>query len=196
MKNKLFILTILCSISFASNAQKKGQNILGFGINRHQSNSDADNEQTKNTKTVFNLNYGYFITDNQRVGMEIGIGNFKDGSMLSNSRLFNSTIIYQRYIPIYRTFSAYLNGLIRYELSNNKFNDDLESRDQHYVIGVGSGVSWFASKRIALEMNFLGTDFSRQSTRYFNDEKMSSSTLKLKLNGFITDPSFKIYFLL
>ena len=136
MKSKLLIMGVLCAIAFTTNAQTKGTNTLGFGVNLSTSKPN-ENVEVKNNN--FSIGYGHFIKDNVRI--------------------------------------------------TNNFN-----------VGAFGGLTWFLSKRFALETSLLSADISYQKTKQTNSTtgpnfNSENTSFNLNTQGLINNLGFKIYIL-
>ncbi|RZL27640.1 MAG: hypothetical protein EOO96_22210 [Pedobacter sp.] len=69
-----------------------------------------------------------------------------------------------------------------------------------YSLGAYGGVTWFLSKRFALETSLLSADFAYNSTEatqtaFFSNTKSKQTNFNLSSQGFINNLGFKIYIL-
>jgi len=201
MKRQL-LTAMAVVLSVCGYAQTKGTNTLGFGLginsSKNESNSQAD---VKNTSVT--IGYGHFIKDNSRIGADFYFGGSEYGnSANSDIRNIGGSINYQHYYPLVQKLYAFAGGLGGYnhfsrDASGNGY--DAEYINDQYYAGASGGISWFFSKRFAIETTLLNANVSFDRSRVLNssvNETISQSkNFNLTTQGSITNLNFKIYLL-
>lgn len=204
MKSKLLIMGALCAIAFAANAQTKGTNTIGLGVNVTENKYEYQNSEGSNKNTVFNLNYGYFIQDNQRIGVGLSYGTRKNSDVSNNLEFesFGINASYQKYYPLIKTLYAYAGANTAYGEENQTYSSSNSQMQnfRSYSVGAMGGLTWFVSKRFAFETNLLAANISyslseSSHNEINNNQKSSTTQFNLTTQGFIDDLGFKIYLL-
>lgn len=212
MKKQLFTAAAVL-LSLCGYAQTKGTSTLGLGFGTSTNNVNYTNPANQNSKSSnynINLGYGFFIEDNTRIGIDLSYGQSKnergDGNGESKAKTYGGTLSYQKYFPLVGKFYAYAGGqgsYSRYDsnqpnyISGTGYKNTVKG-DQ-YGIGAFGGLSWFISKRWALETQLLsaGASYSKYSQELNDVEFTSNKQTGFNMNtgGFFKDTSFKIYFM-
>lgn len=202
-------MAVLC-LSVSGFAQTKGTNALSFGVNvtTDKTTSNLSNE-SKTKNSAFSLGYGYFIKDNSKIGMELsyGVNNYYDNNISTQEyKSYGGNLSYQRYFPIVKTLFAYAGGKAAYtygkqDQTYSQGTSNQEYTSNLYSIGAYGGITWFLSKRFALETNLLAADIIYNETKQDNNNPGSNNysnkrtTFNFTSQGFINNLGFKIYVL-
>ncbi|PWS29521.1 hypothetical protein DHW03_06845 [Pedobacter yonginense] len=210
MKKQLLLtaMAVLC-LSVAGFSQTKGTNALSFGVNvtTDKTNENLPTESTTKNSS-FSLGYGYFIQDNSKIGVELSYGTnkYNFSGTAQETKSYGGNVSYQRYFPLFKTLFAYAGGKAAYtygklEESNTQSISNQDYTSNQYAVGAYGGITWFLSKRFALETNLLSADIlyseinqsttNTTSTFYTNKR----TTFNFKSEGFINNLGFKIYVL-
>lgn len=209
MKNKI-LTAIAVMASLCGYAQTKGTNALSFGVNVNQVKTELNTtngsftDESKNS--IFGLGYGLFIKDNTKLGVEFlyntSESNNSNEENQSEGKGYGGNVTYQQYYPIVKKLYAYAGGKVAYQYSRLKyesegFNDIIDNR---YQLGAYGGVTWFFSKRFALETSLLSANVSyaksnRDVGQNSSGYKQKSTSFNFSSQGFIDDLGFKIYLL-
>jgi len=211
MKKQLLITAtaVLC-FSITGFAQTKGTNALSFGVNVNSTKNTFNNvEQSESKNNLFTLGYGYFFKDNSKIGLELVYGENKvsrEGVEITSYKNSGGNLSYQKYFPLVKTLYAYAGGRVSYmhgeqadtQQTQNTASTDYKSNT--YSLGAYGGVTWFLSKRFALETSLLSADFSYNSTEFtqnafFSSAKSKQTNFNLSSQGFINNLGFKVYIL-
>lgn len=207
MKKQLFTAIAVC-LSLCGYAQTRGTNALGFGINSFTDKSTNSGSENKLKSNSFSLGYGHFIKDNAKIGFDLNYGFNKrgyQGNTEAEAKNYGASVSYQKYFPIVKTLYAYAGGKLGYSyISNRSINQNFQENidnSHRYAAGAYGGVTWFVSKRFALETSLLSADIAysetkRENNQWTNDQfKNTSTSFNMSTQGFINDLSFKIYLL-
>lgn len=209
MKKQL-LTALVVAASLCGYAQTKGTNALGFGITSQTfktkyQDSSLQNQTEENKYNYYGLSYGLFIKDNTKLGVEFNYGT-QDNKYSSNtpgnkSKTYGVGANYQYYYPLVQRLYAYAGGRVFY--SNTKTEDrrgnydDIKTND--YSVGVNGGVTWFVSKRFALETSLLSANASYSKTKrsisgtsYYEN---TANSFNLSSTGSLTNLGFKVYIL-
>ncbi|MDB5013849.1 MAG: hypothetical protein JWQ25_2051 [Daejeonella sp.] len=205
---KLLLIALMAMGTFFVQAQTKGTNTLGLGVNVNTTKSEAtgqvDNEQ-KNS--FYNLGYGHFIKDNERIGINFTYGKAKNSGseFYSNTaKSYGGNVTYQKYYSLIKKFYAFGGGRAGYSINNSdadNSNSGQSFKDNQYSIGAYGGVTWFVSKRFALEADLLSADVSYSKLKYNSAQQNGSASSRTTTNfnlttaGAINNLGFKIYLL-
>ena len=206
---KFLLLAVLATGSLLVQAQTKGTNALGLGLNFQSQKTDNDsqiNPYTNEQKgAVFNLAYGYFLKDNERIGINLGFGKYDSNSSGFNSKVYNGSLRYQKYYPLFKKLHAFGGGNIGYSHVNTNNQSGTFFADyltNSYSLGANGGVAWFLSRRLAFEADLLSANIGYSKTTNKESDPLSGSNWKttetsfnLSTEGAINNLGFKIYFL-
>jgi len=213
MKNKI-LTAVAVMASLCGYAQTKGTSALGFGISSQTGKIElkvpsAGTTTEESKYNSYSLNYGYFIKDNAKLGIELNYGNqdsrYVEKVSGSKSKTYGLGLNYQQYYPLIKTLYAYAGGAVNYSNTKTESGDInyADRRTDFYGVGVSGGLTWFVSKRFALETSLLsagayymknkedGTQSNNESSRYKN----TTTSFNLSSSGLINDLGFKIYIL-
>jgi hypothetical protein len=211
MKSTLLLAVMAILLCHVGYAQTKGTRALGFGVNVNTTtNSNGNGLATKTRENFFTLGYGHFISENQKIGVDLQYSSSKYDNNVSNGYLVEAiktkgrgvSVNYQHYYPLFKKLFAFAGGNAGYFASRRtgatSFNNLINS--DNYTLGARGGVTWFLGKRFALETSLLAADISYQTSKVeshyenqFNSTK--STSFNLSTSGVINDLGFKIYLL-
>jgi hypothetical protein len=211
MKKQL--LTALAVVaSLCGYAQTKGTNALSLGVSAYTSKTEQNipsgSATQKQKQNSFSLGYGHFISDNTKLGIDLiyGHGTSTSTSMSQDNAtdIFGGVLSYQKYYPLVGKFYAYAGGAASYSFSKLDYDDpqNLNSYETNtYGLGAYGGITWFISKRWALETNLLSATASYSTADQKDGTGASGlytkrdTNFSLNTQGVITDLGFKIYLL-
>ncbi|WP_316848246.1 outer membrane beta-barrel protein [Pedobacter psychrodurus] len=210
MKKQLLVTAMAVGISLCGFAQTKGTNALSFGVNSTKSKSSGNNYETESKNNSFTLGYGYFFKDNDKIGLDLTYGinkNFSGSNSNQEQKSYGGNLSYQRYFPLIKTLYAYAGGRASYTYSknislyDNAYPQVTNFTSNQYAIGAYGGITWFVSKRFALETSLLSADIAYSKTEqnevnannFFTKNEYTS--FNLSSQGFINNLGFKIYIL-
>lgn len=208
-KQLLFTAMAVACLSVSGLAQTKGTSALSFGINSNTTKTTYSSAEVKNTTNNFSLGYGYFVKDNAKVGVDLSYGHGKYENLNNPSNTLKSyggNVSYQKYYPLYKTLYAYAGGKVGYfstkeasSITNN--NAEQKFNSNQYSLDANGGITWFVSKRFALETSLLSADIVYSSTKQENTPSMGANyssewtNFNFSSQGLINNLSFKIYIL-
>ena len=213
---KLLLITILFfnGITIAQNADSEKEKITitkgTWSIGGQTSLNIFDNESNNNNITdsangvSFSLtpDVGYVIKNNLILGLGLGYGYSESENDNSGNSFYRNTFIVSPYIqkfyPINNKLFFTLRGELKYSRSNLKnysssFNNSTSNRS-NYFAGIRPGVSFFVSKKIALDATFGALGYSRDvSENPSNLSKYSRNNFIFDLNASSVLVGFKYY---
>lgn len=205
MKSKLLIMGALCAIAFTANAQTKGTNTLGFGVNVNTEKYNSPGGENETKVNSYSIGYGNFIKDNTKIGFDLNYSKSENLNGIYNSDIKNygGNLTYQKYFPLVKTLYAYAGGRGGYiygKQENTSPSQVTEYTSNTYNVGAFGGITWFLSKRFAFETSLLSANASYTKTE--QKENSSGNTFdykrtsfNLSSEGFINNLGFKIYIL-
>lgn len=211
MKKQLLVTAMAVGISLCGFAQTKGTNAVSFGLTSTTNKVTVSNYEDKVKNNSFTLGYGYFFKDNNKIGLDLTYGLNKNtyNNNISNQEIksYGGNLSYQHYFPLVRTLFAYAGGKAGYTYSKNNsqyintYPQLTSFSSNQYAVGAYGGITWFVSKRFALETNLLSADITYSKTEqnevnansYFTKSEYTS--FNLSSQGFINNLGFKIYIL-
>ncbi|SDH65205.1 Outer membrane protein beta-barrel domain-containing protein [Pedobacter terrae] len=211
MKKQLLVTAMAVGISLCGFAQTKGTNAVSFGVNSTTNKVTVNNYENKVKNNSFTLGYGYFFKDNNKIGLDLTYGRNKNtyNNNMNNDELksYGGNLSYQRYFPLVKTLFAYAGGKAGYTYGKNNSQSFTTSTQttsytsNQYAVGAYGGITWFVSKRFALETSLLSADITYSKTEQnevnFNSyvTKSEYTSFNLSSQGFINNLGFKIYIL-
>lgn len=200
MKRQL-LTAMAVVLSVCGYAQTKGTNALGFGLGIGSTKTEA-NQITTETKTAnFSVGYGYFIKDNTKIGADFYYGRTRNETSADyETDNIGGLVTYQQYYPLLNKLYAFAAGTTGYsKVEQNLPNGtgyDQEYKTQLYTLGASGGISWFFSKRFALETTLLNANLGYRTTKLMNSQNNTKSTdFNISTQGSLTNLGFKIYLL-
>ena len=208
---KALLIAFLATSSFSVNAQTKGTNTIGLGLNfqTHKAEQNSSGVQFVNEyqSKAMSVGYGHFINDNVKVGVDFFYGTYDQnttGGVQFNSKTYGGNVNYQKYYPLLKKFYAFGGGRVAYSYSsgtNVSANVVSDVTTNTYAVGVNGGLTWFFSKRLALEADLLSANigYSKSEDASTNPGdgtfKNTSTNFSLNTAGAVSGLGFKIYFL-
>lgn len=210
---KQILTAIAVLVCLCGYAQTKGTSALGFGINSNSSKvdyKDASASDRKYKNNSFGLGYGFFVKDNAKVGIDLNYGtqeiSYEAGISATKSKIYGVGVNYQYYYPLVKTLYAYAGGRLAYNYSKgdekNGTYDNLKTHSNSYTAGAYGGLTWFVSKRLALETSLLSATANYSKYKRSGGTgngvsavESSDTNFNLSTSGIINDLGFKIYFL-
>jgi hypothetical protein len=199
---KLLIVTFLLTfgIIFAQekeenlNIQKGTWNFGGeFSINLANSENIQD-AKIENDRFNFGFSpkFGYTLENNLIIGLGLGYSYLKDKVDYNDSDRYDATSntysvfpYIKKIIPITNKFAFILQGELRYSKYKNDFVEYTsliqdKSRDTFFA-GIRPGITYFLTKKIALEANLgsLGYSTSKYDDNYSEEGKTNSFDFNL-----------------
>lgn len=202
----LLLLTILVPSTTSYGQTTKGSFFISgstrlqLGSNNVRMTYDG-NTQNEYDETSFSLmpSAGYFVIDNLAIGLSSNISHnkttLKDGSeFTNNSRLIAPTATY--YLPLtgqVRPYAelgfGYLLVTSKSELASKAYNSpevDRKNSADGFAINFGGGISYFATKNIAIN---LGLSLTKSTLTDSDDDKY-----KIKQNSFGSSIGISLFF--
>jgi len=210
MKKRLLVTAMAVGISLCGFAQTKGTNALSFGVNSTKNKLSGNNYENESKNNSFTLGYGFFFKDNEKIGLDLTYGLNKNSSGNTSSqkqKSYGGNLSYQRYFPLVKSLFAYAGGKAGYTYSkndsqySNTYPQVTSYTSNQYAVGAYGGITWFVSKRFALETSLLSADITYSKTEqnevssnnFFTKSEYTS--FNLSSQGFINNLGFKIYIL-
>ena len=192
MLRKLSIVFFAASIGFTAYAQKtetgfkSGDKFLSGGIN-------FSNEKTGDAKTStieFSPSFGYFISNNVAVGLQLGASNSKtkaDGVTSEDQSGFNAYAFSRFYFTPESRFSIFGHAGLGYGVDNDKLD---KVKTTHLSLNVAPGISYFLSDHFAIESTFGNLGFSSEKT----NEEGSEATKNIDFGFNLSTTSFALIY--
>jgi len=212
---KLILTLVAILFSLNGYAQKKGNSALGLGVSITNVNAGGVSVSTVEYKTrSYSFGYGVFLSDHDKIGMELRYGNTKDeikslsdsGGSLLDGESYGGSLTYQHFYPLLKRLYAYAGGNAGYTHSKSSatyFYDPPSTENEIeklYSVGAVGGLSWFMSKSFALELNIFSlnatyTSSLRETTDGDFIRNSKSSVFNMTTQGLINSLGFKIFLL-
>jgi hypothetical protein len=206
---KQFLTVAAVFLSVYSYAQTKGTSAINLGVSsttsEYKNVSPNSFQSYKNKGSDFNLGYGLFVTDNNKVGIELlysksktefaGSGDFR------KDKGFGVGLNFQHYFPLLKTFYAYAGAYGQYmQTDGEEHYQGAPGREidgfRSSLTAVG-GLTWFISKRWALETNLIsaGAAYSKTKDNQSGDNEYSNkqTSFSLSSDGLINNLGFRVY---
>ncbi len=206
MKKFLFAV-LLTAATFFAQAQTKGTNAIGLGLNT-KSTTDDSQTTTKETKdNTYNIGYGYFIRDNVKIGVDVNYETTKNTTLTkntntlaeSNTKSYGGGIYGQKYYGLFKTIYAFGGVKAAYTNSKEETVNSVETiTSNDYSLSAYGGFAWFISKHIALEtdlLNVSATYSKAENTTSANPSTSSSTKFNLSSSGTLTGLGFRVFLL-
>ncbi len=177
MKKLILVALMAMGTSFVQ-AQTKGTNTLGFGVNLFTSKNSSDNEtqlDQKSTNESYSLSFGHFLKENQKLSLNLS---HQSQSYNTDNKIkgYGIGLSYQKYYPIFKSFYAFAGGGGNYMfMKDTRSTSDSKWRSNNYSANAFGGLSWFVSKRIALEVDLLSVGAQFGSSKSTGSNSSSSS---------------------
>ncbi|WEK17460.1 MAG: autotransporter domain-containing protein [Candidatus Pedobacter colombiensis] len=212
MKNKI-LTAIAVMASLCGYAQTKGTSAVGFGINSqtskyHYKDASGADKTDENKINSYSLGYGFFIKDNAKLGVDLNYGrnenSYEANVSGTKTETYGFGVNYQYYYPLIKKLYAYAGGNVSYSHSSaeNGSTNAEDYKGNMYSAGVQGGITWFVSKRFALETSLLSaaatyskTERTSGSATVAQGYKYSYTNFNLSSTGSLNNLGFKIYLL-
>ena len=203
---KLLLIAMLATASYIVQAQTKGTNAMGLGLNFNTARIETASSKSESKHAGFNIGYGYFLKENEKIGMNVFYSMYNSGSIIGagepdpngwKTNSFGGAFTYQKFYALIKKFYAHAGPRAGYNYSQGTISSN-DQRINTYSVGVNGGVSWFFSKRFALEADLLAADLSYSKSKESSansDFKYTSTGLQLNSTGAFNGLGFKINFL-
>ena len=187
---KILLVALLGLFTSAAVAQTKGQSIVGPGFSTYKY-SDSSNDY-KYTTTNYSLNYGLFVKDNARLGVDLGYSIFEQ--LYNNYKEINTTtnlgLNYKKFYPIAGKFYWTLSEAASYGWGDKEVNNNgtiTTGKVETMNANVVAGLSYFLSKRFMIEADGIGLYLSSSKTKMTTNVSKNSyfrydNYLNLKVN--------------
>lgn len=192
--------------TFMVQAQIKGTNAIGLGLTFQTSETQSLNWKGESKNAGMSIGYGYFFKENEKIGVNVFYGlnksteAFGDATLNPSSWRLNSyggSFAYQKYFALVKKLYAFAGPRIGYNYAQN--NNQLDGQKINtYSVGANGGVSWFFSKRFALEADLLAADISYTKSEQNSPTtafKHTSTSFNLSSSGAFNGLGFKIYYI-
>jgi hypothetical protein len=194
-------------MSMYSYGQTKGTNTVNLGFSSITSEFKGTSYSPfKDKNSQLRIGYGLFVSDNNKVGVDLLYNRSKSESTGSeNSRDtkgYGLGVNYQHYFPIVKTFYAYAGAAGEYSQSKGKMNSTSEAyQDTNGYFGsltANGGLTWFISKRWALETNLIsvGAYYAKsEELQTITNDRFSNITKSFNISSAQTfnNLAFKVY---
>jgi hypothetical protein len=206
---KHLLTAVAVLLSLYGFSQMKGTSALSLGIssstNEFYPNKLTSDERSKSTNSGVRLGYGLFVTNNNKVSIELIYNHYKQDFMsLSSDKIngYGAAVSYQHYFPLIKSFYAYAGGGAQYLRSKSNYDSDSSNnrlnKSNTYSIGASGGVAWFISKRWAIETTVLSAGALYGDSEYINISNNIIQTSKttnfnLSSDGIFNNLGFKVY---
>lgn len=206
MKKLFFIAAIIVyGVSFGQELNEKliiekGTFNIGGKASLNFNNSENINVSSKSDHNSFEIspNFGYTIKNNLMIGLGLGYLYSKsknynvDNSIEERSRSIIEGVSVFPYVKKYISLGAkllmHVQGEFKYSEykakggSSNMLNDSNDIRNTIFV-GFRPGISYFFSKKLALETNFGAMGYTKFKNNYPNGGGYKSSSFSFNLDS-------------
>lgn len=198
---KLILIALMAMGIFFAQAQTKGTNTVGLGVSLFTSKNNYDNQTQANQKSnsqAYSLSYGHFFSDNQKMSLDLDYQR-QTYNNIENVKGYGLGLSYQKYYPIFKSFYGFAGGRGNYMYSKNTQNSgDFGYKSDTYSAAAFGGLSWFVSKRIALEVDLLSVGVHLGTNKSTGSNTNSSSkftAFSLSTAGAAGNFGFKVHIL-
>jgi hypothetical protein len=166
---KLILIAIMAMGAFFAQAQTKGMNTVGLGMSLYTSKNNSNQNQSdqKSTNQAYSLSFGHFIKDNQKLSLELQLQRQNNDNNHTNG--YGVGLNYQKYYPLFKGLYAFAGGGGDYFNSKSSYETgDSGYKSHSYSASAFGGLSWFASKRIAIEADLfsVGAQFGTSKNNF------------------------------
>jgi hypothetical protein len=205
-KNLLTAVAVLMAIY--SYGQAKGTRAINLGVSSTTTDytnvTINSNQSYENKSASFNLGYGRFVTDNNKVGIELLYSKSKTQYLgfdtFRKDKGLGVGLNFQHYFPLIKTFYAYAGAYGQYMQNDGEETTGGIHRDidgyRASLTAVG-GLTWFISKRWALETSLIsaGGSYVKIKESQSGDIEYSTkqSNFSLSSDGLINNLGFRVY---
>ena len=177
---KILLVALLGLFTSAVVAQTKGQSTVGTGFSTYKYSDSSNGYNNKSTN--FSLNYGLFVKDNARLGLDLGFTNYDYSYNSPYKETTNTTNLglnYKKFYPIAGKFYWTLAEAASYGWGDKEVNNSgtiTTGKVETMNANVVAGLSYFLSKRFMIESDGIGL--------YLNSSKTKSTTNVSKNSSF------------
>lgn len=214
---KVLLITALFSVGLISAQESQKEKLIiekgiwnvggnfSFGIAKNDTKDESQSSENENTFISFFPNIGYAVGKNIITGLSFGYGYAKSEALFatdgttdnfnSNDRRTLTIAPYVRgYLPMGKKLAVYAQGELGFSnIKNKNYNQNTnlpinESDSNNYFIGIRPGITYFVSKKLALEsgIGFLG--YSKTDSEFNSDsgtfnQTAESSSFNFSLNS-------------
>jgi hypothetical protein len=198
----------LCTISFTSFAQQKGDNFLGLNFNNSKSTSEFQNTKTESKITGFGIQYSKFVKNNQRLNLFVSYQNSNNEYGLGNSKVksinngYGFGLSYGILFPLLKNFFAEVSPGVNYSFNKRKnepINNNSNYHDNSYAANLTGGLLWVPFKHFGLSINLasVGFGYYRQTEESISNGEtatQTSSSFNINNNGSLLNRTFTIFY--
>jgi hypothetical protein len=177
---KFLLVALLGLFTSAAIAQTKGQSTVGPGFSTYKY-SDTSNG-FKQTSNNFSLNYGLFVKENARLGLDLGFSKYEysyNNPYKETTTTTNLGLNYKKFHPIAGKFYWTLSEGVSYGWGDREINNSgtiTKYKVENFNANAVAGLSYFLSKRFMIEADGPGL--------YFSSSKSKSTTSVSKNSSF------------
>lgn len=208
MKRVLISLAAIFCITISASAQQKGEQSLGISLDYNTGKTKAKSETTIYNNIVrnevtdewgdnfsLNLEYGYFVADNLRVGANLGFGITDDES---ETRTFHIAPNVAYYVRLADKFYYTPNLSLGFGCGSSEYSDGYSDED-YSMCGFVTEFQPFAvefrpTKRFAMSVSLCSLQYTYLSGKIEDlNTKIDTSALSFNLLG-SAQVGFKLYF--
>ncbi|MEJ7560240.1 MAG: outer membrane beta-barrel protein [Pedobacter sp.] len=206
---KQFLTAAAVFLSVYSYSQTKGTSALNFGVSSFTSESKNvspnSNQSYENKGANFDLGYGLFVTDNNKVGIELlynkSTTEYQGFESSRKEKGVGIGLNFQHYFPLLKTFYAYAGAYGQYVQTDGEERfEGGQIRDiDGYTASLSAvgGLTWFISRRWALETNLISAGAAYSETKDdqsgTNDYSNKRTNFGLSSDGLINNLGFRVY---
>lgn len=201
---KRHLLTAMAvMLSVCGYSQTKGTIALSLGLGLGSHKVESSSYISDYSTTNVSLGYGYFFKDNNKIELSVSYGGLRsDNANRTENDNIRGFLGYQHLYPLFDKLYAFAGGFAGYGVYNQtEFTDSQEShkhKTHELSAGANGGVSWFFSKRFALETTLLQASMNHTNSKQVNSiegGKNTNTNFNLSTQGSLTNLNFKIYLL-
>lgn len=177
---KLLLIALMAMGTLYVQAQTKRTNTVGIGVNIFTYKNNYNSQTQANQKSInqeYSLSFGHFFADNQKLSLSL---QHQRQSYNGSERIkgYGLGLGYQKYYPIFKSFYAFAGGKGSYLYSKGTENSgEAVLKSDNYSATAFGGLSWFVSKRIALEADLLSVGATYGTSKITGSGLNSTSKL-------------------
>lgn len=175
----------------------KGNKIIegNLSFNSSKNENTFNNGQSinvDNSNFSFSPKFGYFIQDKLAVGGYLNFGtsrnqNFNNSTLLvdDSKNQFTGGGLFARYyfLDLGKRFKTFTEVGIGFGTSKNELNNKEISSSNSFGLGVGLGINYFVTEKIAITFGLNDIlSFNRSKTKFENGQETVSSNISGNLN--------------
>jgi hypothetical protein len=207
---KHFLTAAAVLLSIYSYGQSKGTSTISLGFssstNEYKNEFYDTSQASKSKNTQLRIGYGLFVSDNNKLGVDLlynkANSTYTPGGEVREEKGYGLGINYQHYFPIVKTFYAFAGGSGEYSQTKGNTNStnytERDIKNYYASLAATGGLTWFISKRWALETSLIsvGASYSKfedfqtsNGQSYYNKTKSFSLSTAQTFNNL----GFKVY---